>query len=444
MAMANLIKSCISKLRISELYRIKHNFASNELFDNRAIDKEIEDFALKLDMKRNEKTERSNVAFLATALFDQGGHSVLIRNILRNVPKNINAKLFLTRKKQSMKIAKKRTGEIAACAEIDGVDFYFMKEKKLLKQMFDKIVAFSPKTIFAFIHMNDSFAAALLALIKKHTDINVLFVNFAAHHPSLGMSFADLILEMSPVSAFVTQKCRGFANTYIIWLVGENEERISNAKANLKIPKNHLCSMTGCASYKLLQGDSSPFLEMIYRLLAKNKNLCHVLITDLNDKLKFIIDSVFEDSEIRKRLIILDFAADYKPVFRNADVFIDSFPISNDLTMVDLMSLKIPFVFMINRENITQSFNEYAPKNYPYAFDNVADFERGAEKLLFDKQEQSKIAEINYEHFLRVFEGKKAAKRIFDLINCDDFSKLYCKINEDDYKDYKEPKLIPI
>jgi hypothetical protein len=432
-------------MRISELYRIKYNFANNELFDNRALDKEIERFALRLDIKKTEnKTELDNVAFFATVLYDYGGHSVLIRNILRNISKNINTKLFLTRKKQSMKIAKRRTHEIAACSEIDGVDFYFINEKKLVRQMFNKIMAFSPKTVFAFINMNDVFAVAVLALLKKHTDIKILFMNFAAHHPSLGMSFADLILEMSPANAFVTQKYRGFANICVTWLVGENEEHINEIKTELNIPENHLCSMTGCASYKLLNGNSSPFLEMIYRLLKRNKNLCHVLITDLNGKLKRIIDSIFEDSETRKRLIVLNFVSDYKPLFKNADIFIDTFPISNDLTMIDLMSLKIPFVFMINRENIAQSFNEFAPPEYPYAFDNVVDFERGAEKLLFDKQEQNKIAKINYEHFLRFFEGKKATQRILDLINCDDFSKVYCKINEQDYKDYKEPKLIPI
>jgi hypothetical protein len=292
--------------------------------------------------------------------------------------------------------------------------------------------------------MNDAFAVAILALIKKHTNINVLFVNFAAHHPCLGMSFADLILEMSPANAFATQKYRGFANTYVMWLVGEAKEQISEAKAKLEIPENFLCSMTGSAAYKLMLGNSSPFLEIIYKLLKKHENLCHVLITNLNNELKQVIDSIFKDSNVKKRLILLNFTADYKPLFKCANIFIDTFPISNDLTMVDLMSLKIPFVCMANRENIIQSFNEYVPQNYPYVFESIEDFEHGAEKLLLDKQEQNKIAEMNYEHFLRFFEGKKATQRILELISCDDFSKVYCKIDEQKYKNCKEPKLIPI
>jgi hypothetical protein len=50
---------------------------------------------------------------------------------------------------------------------------------------------------------------------------------------------------------------------------------------------------------------------------------------------------------------------------------------------------------------------------------------------------------MNYEHFLNVFEGTKYAKRIIDLANCDDLSKVYDKeVNEDCYKDFKEVKLL--
>jgi hypothetical protein len=449
----NLIRECLSKSCISRLYSIKHNFKRNELFDNRVLDREIENFALLLSVKKNEKEiEENNIAFLATELYNQGGHSILIKNILKNIPKNFRTKLFLTKKNKSMKIEKKRIDEIANYAEIDGIDFSFANEKKLIMQMFGKIADFSPKTIFVFIHMNDAFGTAILALIKKHTDIKILFVNFAAHHPVLGMSFADLILELSPFSAFVTQKYRGFSNTHIMWIAGENkedlpvfsEEQIDAAKVKIGIPKNCLCSMTGCASYKLYSGKGSVFLEMICRLLEKHENLHHVLITNINDELKRIIDSIFKNSKTKNRLIVLNFLADYKIAFKCADVFIDSFPISNDLTMIDLMSLKVPFISMINEKNIMQSFSEFVPENYPYVFGNIEDFEHGAEKLLFDKREQDKIAGINYEHFLNFFEGKKVTEKILSLANCDDFSKVYCKINEQDYKNYKEPKLIPV
>lgn len=449
----NFIKKGISVLGISTLYSINYNFRKNEFFNNSLLDREIEKFALQLNIEKNEKkAEQNKIAFLATEFYEQGGHGVLIKNILQNIPKNYNTKLFLTKKNKSMKIAKKRIKEIASCTEIDGIDFSFMHERNLLVQMFNKIINFSPKVIITFIHMNDAFATAILALLKKYTDIKILFMNFAAHHPSLGMSFADLILEMSPTSAFVTQKYRGFANTHIIGLAGESqeklpifsEEQISEIKAKIGVPENYLCTMTGCASYKLHSGKKSEFLELICRLLEKYENLCHVLITNLTDELKQIIDSVFQNSKTKNRLLILDFVANYKPIFKCADFFIDSFPISNDLTMIDLMSLKIPFVSMINRENIIQSFNEYVPQEYPYMFENISDFEQGIEKLLSDKDEQKRIAKINYEHFLNTFEGKKVTEKILNLANCDDFSKMFCKINEQDYRNYKEPKLIPI
>jgi len=421
------------------------------MFNNSLLDKEIENFALKLKINAKKEIKSENLAFFATEFYEQGGHGVLLRNILQNIPKNYNTKLFLTKKNKSMRISKKRMAEIANYTQIDGVDFSFLCEKRLLRQIFNKITDFSPKAIIVFMHMNDTFAAASLALLKKYTDIKILFVNFAAHHPSLGMSFADLILELSPYNAFVTQKYRNLANTHIIWLAGESEknlpvfseEQIKETRKKIGIPQNCVCTMTGCASYKLHSGKKSEFLEFICKCLEKNENLYHVLITNLTDELKYIINSVFQNSKAKNRLLILNFTANYKPLFKCADFFIDSFPISNDLTMIDLMSLKIPFVSMINRENIIQSFNEYMPKNYPYVFENLEDLEQGVHKLL-DKEERNRIAEMNYEHFLNFFEGKKVTEKILNLVNCSDFSEVFCKINEQDYKNYGEPKLIPI
>jgi len=449
--MLHLIKKVISDCGISILYNIRYNFRYNNIFDNSRLDKKIEYFALKLKLKAKKEVKSENLAFLATEFYEQGGHGVLLRNILQNIPKNCNTKLFLTKKSKSMRIAKKRMAEIASYTQIDGVNFSFLCEKRLLRRIFAKITDFSPKAIIVFMHMNDAFAAATLALLKKYTDIKILFVNFAAHHPSLGMSFADLILELCPYNAFVTKKYRNLANTHIIWLAGESEknlpifseQQIKETRKKIGIPQNCVCTMTGCASYKLYSGKKSEFLEFICKLLEKYENLYHVLITNLTDELKQIINSVFQSSKAKNRLLILNFTANYKPIFISADFFIDSFPISNDLTMVDLMSLKIPFVSMINKKNIIQSFNEFLPPNYPYIFDNLEDWEQGVHKLL-DKEERNRIAEMNYEHFLNFFEGKKVTDKILNLVNCNNFSEVFCKIDEQDYKNYSEPKLIPI
>ncbi len=449
--MQRLLKKVISACGISILYNIKYNFRHNNIFDNSRLDKKIEHFALKLKLKEKKELKSENLAFFATEFYEQGGHGVLLRNILQNIPKNYNTKLFLTKKSKSMRISKKRMAEIANYTQIDGVDFSFLCEKRLLRKIFDKITDFSPKAIIVFMHPNDAFAAATLALLKKYTDIKILFVNFAAHHPSLGMSFADLILELCPYNAFVTQKYRNLKNTHVIWLAGEseknlqvfNEEKIKETRKKIGIPENCVCTMTGCASYKLYSGEKSEFLEFICKLLEKYENLYHVLITNLTDELKQIINSLFQSSKAKNRLIILNFTANYKPIFISADFFIDSFPMSNDLTMIDLMSLKIPFVSMINKKNIIQSFNEFLPKNYPYVFENLEDLERGVHKLL-DKEERNRIAEMNYEHFLNFFEGKKVTEKILNLVNCNDFCEVFCTINEQDYKNYGEPKLIPI
>ena len=92
---------------------------------------------------------------------------------------------------------------------------------------------------------------------------------------------------------------------------------------------------------------------MIKRLLQQNEKLCHVIITNrMNTKEKEVIDALFADKDIKKRLItILPTTSDYKILFKCADVFIDSFPIFGALTQIDLISMRIPTVVKINLKN---------------------------------------------------------------------------------------------
>ena len=437
------IKNIIKK-RFSRLYAIRQEFLKvNPIFDTRYLDKKIGDHALSI--VRRPRTVGSinnhNIALLASELYDMGGHTELLKNFVQALPKEYNCKIFLTRKTQSEQNLVYKIAEIIQYTEIGGVDFYWKNEKKLLNNVFKQIMAFAPQKLITFIHMDDAFAVALLALIKKYTQTAIVFCNIGSHHASLGMSFAHLIGEGMPSTAFVTQKFRGFKNTKVLGLCHLTKaqlpvfkaQEVSKTRRELGIPDHSFCTMTGCSSYKLFENGLSPYFEMIKNLLDKNQDIYHILVTQLNSEQKHIVDTL----QIPDRLIVTDFKPNFKLFFKCADVFIDSYPVSSALTIVDLMSLNIPFVSCRNKDNLTYTFFEYLPKNYDYLYDNIFDMQAGIEKLLSNKEERERIENANYAYYLENFEGSIAVRRILEADTFDP------EIDEAEYKDFKEIKLMP-
>lgn len=433
------------KRRLSKLYAVQQEFLEkNPIFDTRYLDKKIGDYALSIVKypQSYAPINENNIAFLVTLLCDDGGHTELLKNLIQALPPTYKSKIFVTGKTRTEQNFVDKLTEIKQKSEISGVDFNWKKEKQSLGDLLKQILEFSPKKLITFLHMDDTFAVALLALIKKHTQIEIIFCNIGSHHSSLGMSFAHLIWEGMPSTAFVTQTYRGFKNTKVLGLchlTKENlpvftEQEVSKTKKELGIPENALCTMTGCASYKLFEQGRSLYLEMIQRILNENENIYHVLITRLDNEQKNTLKSL----NISNRLIVVDFTSKFKLYFKCADLFIDSFPISSALTMIDLMSLKVPFVAFKNTNNLVFCFYEYLPENYDYLFDNVIEMQSGIEKLLNNKAEMKRVADANYAYYLENFEGSKVAQNVLNANSFDEF------IQEEDYKNFKVIKLFPI
>jgi len=433
------------KRRFSKFYAIQRDLIDiNPIFDTRYLDKKICDYALSIVPCPSHivPINKNKVAFLATELVAMGGHAEVLKNLAQALPKGYKSKLFLTRKTNSERIASIKTAEVKKYTEISGVDFYWNNEKQLLNQLLELVLDFSPSTLIALIHMDDSFAAGLLALLKKYTSIKIIFANFGSHYSSLGMSFAHLIYEGMPATAFVTQKYRGFNNTKVFgvcYLTYENlpafsEQEIAMTRLELGIPEGALCSMTGCSSYKLFENGKSIYLEMIKKTLEKNENLWHILIAELNEDQKIILEKI----NMPDRFVLTNFKSNFKLYFKCADVFIDSFPLSSALTMIDLMSLKVPFVAFKNKDNLAFTFYEYLPQAYTYLFENAFDMQTGIEKLLSDKEERKRIAEANFEYFLENYEGGKVMQKILEENSFDP------EFDGERYKEFKEIKFAPL
>lgn len=410
-------------------------------FDTRSEDEKIANAIYQhLEKTFSDKINNKHIAILATEFYDTGGHTECVRRLVQNLSDTYDIQVFLTKKMGAYSQAPNKMKAIQSHAKIDGLDCHNHNDLTAISIMFNLIKGYAPKVLFVFMHMNDVYSTAILALIKKYTNIKIVYFNHASHYSALGFSLADLILVALPSTHYVDKHYRKIDRHYILELFSDKIEDIKYSsqsdiaakKIELGIGTDEYCTMSGADCYKFFEENGeSPYFEMIKRLLIKEKKLKHVIISVFNNQQKQVIDNIFREQSLKERLIFVPYTSDYQILFESCDVFIDSCPVSSALTQIDLMKLKKPTVVKVNNKNALWSFHEYMPKNYPYMFDNLEDMENGILKLLQSKEEQKRVIDINFQHYMQKFEGNAVKQKYIHLIeNITNIEQFYTKIDE--------------
>ena len=407
----------------SPVCQIMERFANNKDFNTKSFDLEIAKLVSGVQIsKTNLNSHR--IAFLATELYDMGGHTKCIKDLAKSFQGIYEQKLFLDYKINSFACAPKSCQTLRQIMDVAGGDYGFENFEKNAKHLAQQIANFAPKALLVYIHPDDVFGVAVLSVLKRNTDIKIIFFNHASHYPNLGMSFADVILEGMPSTQKVTEEKRGFHNCKIVGLqsLAKNEtiyypaEELQQLRQSFGVSAGELLTMSGGAGYKFFDNNYSEYFMMIKRLLSKEKNLKHVIISQFDKNQQKIIDEIFAGSVEKNRLTIIPYQTEFDKYFQCADVFIDSFPVGAALTQVDLMRNKVASVVKINKDNAYFSFHEYQMPNYPYMFENVSDMERAIVELLHDENKRKAIIAKNYDYWLKTYESSVVRDKYIKII----------------------------
>lgn len=412
------------------------SYRKNKSFDTRNFDKQISEYAYEnFNVSSINQINQNNIAIMATEFYKTGGHTKCALHFVKAIYDTYKIKIFLTKKSSSHLGT---INELCNYADVEGEDFTELNYASLIESYYENIVRFSPKVIFVYMNMDDIFSAMVLALIKKNTNIKIIYFNHGSHFPALGFSFADLVLEGMPTTQYVTTNFRKINKCYIIGLLCEKKDNITyydtdlilQKRKELGINKDEILIMSGGSGYKYFNKNNSEHFKMIKSLLEIEPKLKYAVITDLTKSQKKTVDDIFKNTKSKEQFIVIPQTPAYQLLFQSCDVFIDSFPVSSALTQIDLMKFKIPTVVKINISNSLLSFHEYMPTNYPYMFENIEDMKNGILKLVKDKKEQAKIIELNYNHYLNTFEGDVVKQKYINIIeNLDKIEQFYQKLD---------------
>lgn len=418
------------RIKNSLFSKIDTEFKNNSDFDCKTFDDKIAkitDNLFKNNKFKRNKINNDRIAVLATVLYDMGGHTECVKNLVKSLCDTYEITTFLTQEVKNTYIkAPEKIQVIEKYSHIDGLnDSNIGDMKSNLTLLFNKINEYSPKALFVYTHMNDSMATALLYMIKKYTDIKIIYFNHGTHCPALGMTFAHTILEEISTTKEITNTKRHLYNCKVVGLQSNKKEEIKyyteeekNAKRQeLNIPLDALVTISGGSAYKYFENGKSLHFEMIKRLLEQRTNLYHIAIINFSEEQKEIVDKIFQNTDVKNRIRFLSFTPHYEILFQSADLFIDSFPMSSAMTQIDLMSMKVPTVVKINADDIALTFHEYMPKGYEFMYDKIEDMEKGILTLLDNPQKRIEVANSNYEHWLINFENSAVKQRYIDAIN---------------------------
>lgn len=408
-----------------EVSKLIAEFKLNKNFDTRKFDQQIEGF-LKPYNRANLKKDNKKIGFLATEIYDTGGHTKCIKDLIVSLSNDYEQILFLSKKSASIDNAPISYNIIKKYAQIYGVDSNLLFLKKKCKDFCNKIISSNIKTLLVYIHPDDVFGTAVLAYLKNTTDIKIIYFNHASHFPVLGMSFSDIILEGMPTTEKVTHEQRHFTNTKIIGLqslpkgktIYYSNDKLQNLRNNLEIKADEFVTMSGGSSYKFFDKENnSAYFEMIKNLLKKEPKLKHVIISQFNSKQNSTIRRIFSNCpKLKNRIVFVPYQTNFDKYFQMADVFIDSFPVSSALTQIDLMRNKVASVVKINREIPEFSFHEYQMPDYPYMFEKVEDMERAIIELLHDENKRKVIIARNYDYWLKTYESSVVRDKYIKII----------------------------
>ncbi len=396
----------------------------NCLAFDEAIAQEAQRFSIPPSLPALSETKDNQILFLASEFYESGGHSKCVLNLVKLLQGNYNSHVFLTRLHNTQQKAPILLEHLKPWASVEGANLGFFDVQKQIQSAFERIVQVAPKVVFVFAHMDDVFSTLLLALIKEHTPIKIIYFNHGSHFPALGFAFADLVLEGMPTTHYVTKHFRGIDKCHVVGLPDQAKEEIvyisdeekASLRQSLGLAPHHRLLMSAGASYKFFDGETSPYFKMLNEMLSQDEHSHWVIFSEFN-KAEHAIIKQHVDAKNRNRLKIRPFTPAYRAYFQACDVYVDSFPVSGALMQVELMGLKVPTVVKINRDNALWSFHEYFDPSYPYLCETVDEMKVGILELLYHPEKRQVAMEQNFQHYLSHYEAEAVRQKYKALID---------------------------
>lgn len=407
---------------LSKIYLKRNNFhrclkffrksiAKNLLPNPKTINYDIEclDIAEKifkfnnLDFQKKEINFSKKILILNSEISDIGGHTELVLRLLKHFKDKYYCDFLITNLgKCSKDIAPIKSKIIKQyVSKYIEFDAKYPNDKKVI-DIYNYVLNNNISTIYVNMHMYDAVGCAVLGLLKKYTNINILFSNHGDHFYSLGTTFATNIITRCKNGKSITPYLYEYKNVcnppFIIDMKAldfVNDKKIIELKNDLGIPQTAFITTTGCPRYKICD----EYFKLINKILTKNTNIFHILFINRKHH-----NEILNKIGHLPNLILLDFVSNFSDYIQMSDLYIDSFPQGSALTLIDFIKYRKPVIIRKNIESPISSFEEYLYEDYEYICLSSDEMYQKTIKILSDREEYERIAHKVYKHCKNVYD----------------------------------------
>ena len=259
-----------------------------------------------------------------------GGHTRLLENLLDLSP--VESDVLI-----SWPI------ETVDCLQNSKIDRLFHRENGF---SIDEIalLAANYKTICLHIDPEDIETAVAVGIAKQAAGNRVVFVNHADHVFSFGFRSADFVAEVSSFGFALSKRARNVVSGYVGIPMGINYLR------GIEPPVGGRMRLaTGGSAKKFRSSNGMSFQRFVYRILSSNNSAVFLVVgVDWKSPSWLLLKIRFPR---RFQAIVSLPHAQYIEIIRQADLYIDSFPMCGGTAFPEARSLGIPVTGLVTGAN---------------------------------------------------------------------------------------------
>jgi hypothetical protein len=327
------------------------------IFSSKRIEFELLEIAQKYIINLPQTYEENSFLHVLTQCYNTGGHTRVCERWIKNSPQNQKHSVLLINQEknivpqQLIDAISSKNGELI----IQNTD-----DNCIAKALELRKIASNYEKIILHVHMND--IVPIIAFGTLDFKRPIIFFNHADHCFWLGVSIADIVVNLRTYSKDLDIKYRGTLKNFVLPLpieesqtLKKNNEEIKKTKLELGFDENSKIILSVASSYKYTPFDNYNFVETAKSIINKSKNVYFLIIGPSQNE-EYWKEAILSTDRIK----VLGQVPNNKieKYLKIADLAIDSIPLGSFTALLDIAKYNIPCLSLKGPINYLDSFIE--------------------------------------------------------------------------------------
>lgn len=333
----NLINKINDKTPIKKVKKLVTALCmtSTGIYSSNKLEKYFINIAKKEKIDINDEYLQNSILHVLTQAYDSGGHTRVVERWIENAPAHQQHYIYITNQKKdevSKSLQKCIKDKDRIYIEENTDDIKSALKLRQIASGFEKIILHT--------HMDD--VTPLIAFGTEDFKRPVLLYNHADHLGWIGLSIADLILELRKFGMDITKNRRGCERQYKLGIpIYKPNISELKTKKDLNLPEDKLIIFSCGSEHKYI-----PILDInifdIVKYISEKYDVLFIIV-GINNIDKFNIEQYNINPG---RLLILKQMKhnELMSYINAADIVLDSFPMSGATALTDAVALNKPII----------------------------------------------------------------------------------------------------